>query len=282
MNFKAETDSRKRSLASILPSPIIADVPDSGAVDPFRLENQVAVVTGGGTGLGYAIAESITNLGGQVAIVGRREDVLYNASDRLGKSAVSIVADVTTGDAQQSLYEQVAEHFGPPTILVNNAGIHLKRPATETRNCEFSEVLETHATAAFALSREFGRHMAAAGSGSILFIASMAAVFGIPQVTAYSAAKSAQLGLVRSLAVELSPHGVRVNAIAPGWIETPMSRKAFEGDPDRKRRIIDRTPMRRLGCPEEVGRVAAFLCSPAASFISGAVLHVDGGVSIGF
>jgi len=248
----------------------------------FRLDNQIAVVTGGGTGLGLAIAQSIAQLGGRIAVVGRRPEVLADATELLGDRSASFAMDVTLPDAPSVLYEQVAERFGRPTILVNNAGIHLKRPYDETDDLSFRKVMDTHVNASFALSREFGRHMAEAGNGSILFIASMAAVFGIPQVTAYSAAKTAQLGLVRSLAVELSPRGVRVNAIAPGWIETSMSRKALEGDPKRLDRVINRTPMRRLGQTEDVGRVAAFLCSPAASFITGAVLPVDGGVSIGF
>lgn len=252
------------------------------APSPIRLEGQVAVVTGGGTGLGFAIAESIAQWGGQVAIVGRREDVLAEATERLGDGACSFTMDVTEPDTPAALYEQVAERLGRPTILVNNAGIHLKSAYDATDDHSFRQVLDTHVTASFALSREFGRQMVESGGGSILFVASMAALFGIPQVTAYSAAKTAQLGLVRSLAVELSPAGVRVNAIAPGWIETPMSRKALEGDPQRLQRVLERTPMRRLGQAEEIGRVAAFLSSPAASFITGAMIPVDGGASIGF
>jgi gluconate 5-dehydrogenase len=251
-------------------------------IAPFRLDGQVAVITGGGTGLGLSIAQSISQLGGRIAIVGRRADVLAEAIQVLGDRAVSYAMDVTISETPASLFAQVAERLGRPTILVNNAGIHLKRSYAETDDLAFREVLDTHVNASFALSREFGRHMAEAGNGSILFIASMAAMFGIPHVTAYSAAKSAQLGLVHSLAVELSPNGVRVNAIAPGWIDTPMSRKALEGDSDRRERVIGRTPMRRLGQTEEVGRVAAFLCSPAASFITGATIPVDGGASIGF
>ena len=124
--------------------------------------------------------------------------------------------------------------------------------------------------------------MIARGSGSILFLASMASLFGIPQVVAYSAAKSAYVGMVRALATELSPHGVRVNAIAPGWIETEMTRKAMDGDPERKRKILSRTPMGRFGTAEDVGMAAVYLSSPAARFVTGVVLPVDGGASIGF
>jgi len=110
----------------------------------------------------------------------------------------------------------------------------------------------------------------------------MAAVFGIPQVAAYSAAKSACAGLVRALATEFSPHGVRVNAIAPGWIDSAMLRGAFAGDPARAQRVLSRTPLQRLGDPTDIGNAAVYLCSPAASFVTGVMLPVDGGVSIGF
>ncbi|HOV39571.1 MAG TPA: SDR family oxidoreductase [Spirochaetales bacterium] len=121
-----------------------------------------------------------------------------------------------------------------------------------------------------------------AGEGSILYIASMASIFGIPYVIAYAAAKSGMLGIVRTLAVEYGPENIRVNAIAPGWIETEMSRKAMEGDLDRKQKILGRTPLNRFGSPEDVGWAAVYLCSPAGQFITGTCLTVDGGVSIGF
>ena len=110
----------------------------------------------------------------------------------------------------------------------------------------------------------------------------MASLFGIPLVVAYASAKSAMLGMVRTLSTELSPHGIRVNAIAPGWIETEMSRKAFEGDPVRKNKILSRTPMQRLGEPADVGWAGVYLASPAAKFVTGAVVPIDGGASMGF
>jgi len=118
--------------------------------------------------------------------------------------------------------------------------------------------------------------------GTILFTASMASLFGIPLVVAYASAKSAMLGMVRTLSTELSPHGIRVNAIAPGWIETEMSRKAMEGDPTRRNKIIGRTPMAKFGEPADVGWAAVYLASRAAKFVTGSVLPVDGGVAMGF
>ena len=165
---------------------------------------------------------------------------------------------------------------------MNNAGIHLKKPAVDTTHAEFQAVLTTHVVAAHELTRHVAPGMVARRSGSILFTASMASLMGIPLVVAYSAAKSAYVGMVRTLASELSPHGVRVNAVAPGWIETEMARKALVGDPGRVQKIISRTPMARFGQPDDIGWAAVYLTSPAAQFVTGVVLPVDGGASIGF
>ncbi len=132
------------------------------------------------------------------------------------------------------------------------------------------------------LTRAFIPQFVERGSGSILFITSMAAVFGIPDVSAYAASKSALLGLLRTYATELSPKGIRVNAIAPGWIETDMSKKRCKMTNKDLNRILSRTPMNRMGKPEEIGWAAVYLCSDEASFITGQQLIVDGGVSIGF
>jgi gluconate 5-dehydrogenase len=135
---------------------------------------------------------------------------------------------------------------------------------------------------AFALTRETGRRMIERRTGCVLFTASMVSLFGLPQVVAYSAAKSAYLGLVRSLASEWGPHGVRVNAIAPGWIASAMLDQALAGDPARRAKILGRTSLGRLGEPDDIGWAAVYLASPAAKFITGVVLPVDGGAAMGF
>jgi gluconate 5-dehydrogenase len=251
-------------------------------MNEFRLENEIALVTGGGTGLGLAIARCMADAGARVVIVGRREAVLQEAAEILGRNVSYEVHDVTCVDETPHLLQRVGDRVGPVSVLVNNAGIHLKKPAIETTESELLEVFNTHVTGAFALTRAVAPGMIERRHGSILFIASMASLFGIPQVVAYTAAKTAYLGLVNALTSELSPHGVRVNAIAPGWIDSRMSRVALENDPDRKNRILTRTPMGQLGQPEDVGYAAVYLCSPAASFVTGAVLPVDGGASVGF
>ena len=251
------------------------------ADNPFRLDGQVALVTGGGTGLGRATARRLADAGAGVVITGRRQGVLRDAAADLGVD--HLVHDVTDLDAADDLIRRVADRCGrPPSILVNNAGINLKKPAVETSDADFDRIMLTNVGGAFALTRAAAPAMVQAGSGSILFIASMASLFGIPGVIAYTASKTAVVGLVRSLAVELSPHGVRVNAIAPGWIDSAMLRKSFDGDAPRRDKILSRTPMGRVGDPDDVAHAAVYLCSPAAKFVTGVVLPVDGGVSIGF
>ncbi len=248
----------------------------------FRLDGQLALVTGGGTGLGYGMCQAMVEAGARVVIAGRREEVLRQACEQLGNSAGSIRCDVTDLARLPGLVEEVERRFGPLTILVNNAGNHLKKPIVDVSDAEALNVFQTHLFSAYALSRECGRRMIARKQGSIIMIASMTALFGIPLVSAYAAAKSGVVGLTRALATEFSPHGVRVNAIAPGWFDTALNRQAFQGDPARLQKILARTPMGRVGDELDVGYAAVYLCSPAAKFVTGVVLPVDGGASIGF
>lgn len=250
--------------------------------NPFSLAGETALITGGGSGLGFGIAESFVRAGAQVVLVGRRTEVLKSAAKKLGSAATFETQDITKLDAADDLIRGVNKRVGPITILVNNAGVHLKKRAIETTPEEFNTVLQTHVVAAFNLTRAVLPDMIARKHGNILFTASMASLFGIPLVLAYSAAKSAHLGMVRSLATEVSPHSVRVNAIAPGWIESDMMLKALNGDPERSKKILDRTPMNCFGTPEDVGLAATYLCSPAARFVTGVILPVDGGASVGF
>jgi len=220
--------------------------------------------------------------GARVVLIGRREEVLRKAVQKLGRRAIAQPHDITKIDQAEDLINTVTRRVGPISILVNNAGIHLKKPAVETTPAEFDSLLQTHVVAAFSLTRAVLPGMIKRRRGSILFTASMASLIGIPSVVAYSAAKSAYLGIVRTLAAEISGHGIRINAIAPGWIESKMMRRALSGDPERAQKIISRTPMKRFGSPDDIGWAATFLCSPAARFITGIVLPVDGGASIGF
>ena len=251
-------------------------------MDAFRLSGEVALITGGGSGLGLGIAKCFVHAGARVVLVGRREELLEDAVAALGEQASYEVQDITRSESLPGMVERVNNRVGRISILVNNAGVHIKKAAVETTEEEFISIFKTHVFGAFALTRCVLPTMLAQEKGSILFMASMASLIGLPNVIAYSGAKSAYLGMVRSLAAEVSQRGVRVNAIAPGWIESPMLHKALDGDPPRKQKILSRTPMERFGEPEDIGWAAVYLCSPAARFVTGTVLPVDGGASIGF
>lgn len=249
---------------------------------PFNLRGKRALITGGGTGLGFGIAKAFTEAGCEVIITGRRENKLKEACKELGKLAYYIINDITELDLIPALVENIEIEYGPIDILINNAGINLKKHALDVTDEEFSEIMDTNLNGLFALAREVGKKMVQRKNGSIINITSMGAIYGIPEVTAYTASKTGVLGLTRALAVDLSPQGVRVNAIAPGFIETAMSKKAFKSDPERKEKVISRTPMKKLGTPEDVALASVYLASDASKFVSGINLPVDGGNSIGF
>ena len=193
----------------------------------FRLDNEIALVTGGGSGLGLGIAECFQEAGARVILVGRREDVLQEACERLPHSSYE-VQDVTDHDAVPDWIEQLQGEKGPISILVNCAGIHLMKPAVETSVLEFDQVIQTHLIAAHNLCRCLLPAMLKRRHGNLIFIASMASYFGIPKVVAYSAAKSAYIGMVRTLAIEVSSYGVRVTGIAPGWKHPRYTSRSLE------------------------------------------------------
>lgn len=248
----------------------------------FALTEDIALVTGGGTGIGLGIARALIQAGARVVLSSRNEDKLKQAVAQLGERASHRVHDVTDFARSEAFVAQVEAEVGPVSILINNAGIHLKKPSEKVSAEEFRKVLDVHVLGAHELTVAVGKRMMIRGGGSIVFIASMASLFGIPNVVAYSAAKAGYLGMVRALATEWGPKGIRINAIAPGWIESDMMRKAINDDPDRQQKILGRTPLGVYGQPEDIGWATAFLCSSAAKFITGVCLPVDGGAAIGF
>jgi len=250
--------------------------------DVFSLQGKLALITGGGSGIGFYIARCMIRAGAKVVITGRRETVLKEAVETLGPNAAFFINDITKLDTIPKLIADIETREGHIDILVNNAGINMKKHAVEVTDQEFDSVIQTNLHAVFAITRECGKRMTERRQGSIIMITSMAALYGIDRVVAYSASKSAVAGMVRALATEFSPHNVRINAVAPGFIETPMMLTAMNGDPARRDKAMDRTPMGTWGKPDDVGWAAVFLASPAAKFITGVSLPVDGGNSIGF
>lgn len=250
--------------------------------DAFSLSGRRILITGGATGLGLAMARAVVASDGEVIITGRTEATLRSACESIGNRVHWVVNDIDRRDQIPVLLDNVETDYGPIYGVVSNAGNHLKKPALETGDEEFASIVDRHLFSGFALARESAKRMSTRGEGAILFICSMSAVFGLTNTPAYTAAKSALLGLTRELATELSPAGIRVNAIIPGFIESRMMRGAFANDPAREARVLSRTPMARIGEPEDIGNAAVFLLSRAARFITGTSLTVDGGMSIGF
>jgi NAD(P)-dependent dehydrogenase (short-subunit alcohol dehydrogenase family) len=249
---------------------------------PLRAGGKVAIVTGGGSGIGLAIAEKFTQHHIETVIVGRDEVKLKKAKTQLGEHCHPMTCDVSDLATIPALVEKVIAKFGQIDILVNNAGINMKKEFTDVTDEEFQQIITTNLCSVFSLSREVVKQMLSKGSGSIIHISSMAAQYGLPKVIAYSASKTAIDGMTRAMAVELSPKGIRVNAIAPGFIETDMTAKALNSDPERKQKVFGRTPMGYMGKTDDIGEAALFLATDAAKYITGVVLPVDGGNSIGF
>jgi NAD(P)-dependent dehydrogenase (short-subunit alcohol dehydrogenase family) len=245
-------------------------------------KNSIAIVTGGASGIGLAIAEKFSQHNIFTIVIGRDETKLLAARDMLGKNGTTLQFDLTLLKDIPSLVKDIYRQYGRIDILVNNAGINQKKEFTEVTDEEFQQILHTNVNAVFALSREVVKVMEEQKSGSIINISSMAAMYGLPKVIAYTASKSAIEGMTVAMAVELSPKGIRVNAIAPGFIATDMSSKALNGDEERKRKVMSRTPMGYLGKPEDIADAALFLATNSSGYITGTSIRVDGGNAIGF
>lgn len=243
---------------------------------------KVAIVTGGASGIGLAISEKFVASNILTIVIGRDQTKLQSVKDKSGDLCHTISFDLNNLSAIPSLVTDIIQQFGQIDILVNNAGINMKKDFTEVTDEEFQKILLTNVMSAFSISREVVKEMIKKGSGSIINISSMASQYGLPKVIAYTASKSAIEGMTRAMAVELSPKGIRVNCIAPGFIATEMSAKALNGDPERKQKVMGRTPMGYMGDPVDIANAALYLANGEAKYVTGVVLPVDGGNSIGF
>jgi NAD(P)-dependent dehydrogenase (short-subunit alcohol dehydrogenase family) len=248
----------------------------------MNFPNKLAIITGGASGLGLATTQKFVENNIQTVIIGRDENKLKNAVAKFGQLCHYKVFDLNNIAGIPQLINEIVKEFATPGILVNNAGVNQKKPFTEVTDADFQQIIQTNLTSVFVISREVTKHMITASSGSIINISSMASQYGIPYVIAYTATKSAIEGMTRAMATELSPLGIRVNCVAPGFIATDMSAKALDNDPERKHKALSRTPMGKLGTPEDIADAVFYLASDAAKYVTGVVLPVDGGNSIGF
>lgn len=247
----------------------------------FGLEGQRALVTGGAGGIGQAIAVALAGAGADVAITVHSNpgDETVRLVGEKAKTCARISADLGTinADGADALLDEAAKHLGGPvSILVNNAGIIRRFDAVDHPESEWRAVLAANLDAVWFLSQSAARRMQAEGRGRIIMTASLLSFQGGIRVPGYTAAKHGVAGLTKALANELGPHGVTVNAIAPGYIATDNT-KALRNDPDRARQILERIPAGRWGRPEDIAGAALFLASPAAAYVNGHILAVDGG-----
>lgn len=251
--------------------------------DYYKLTGKTAVITGGATGLGLAITRCLVSAGAKAVVLGSRQpEQAGEALEEFGDRAVYYQFDITDTDRTKDIADRICRDQGEVGILINNAGNHCKKYIWDMSVEEYANVLNVHLTGAFALTKALVPVMKENGYGRILFQASMTSYIGQPQVSGYATAKAGYLGLIHTLTAELAQYGITVNAIAPGWIDTPMFHKATDNDPQRLGKIMGRIPAKTIGDPMDVGMCAAFLCSEAARYITGCCIPVDGGALIGF
>jgi len=251
----------------------------------FDLTGQVALITGGGSGIGKACAAALVQHGCRVMLGGRTLSKVQDAAHELDAlsdmpgghpMAAAVQLDVASDGSVQAAIQQTVGVFGGLHLVINSAGVMCKKPTFDLTREDMNRLYDIHVTGALRVSQAAGQLFREQHQGSIINIASISSYVSLTEVTAYAAAKSAMMGLTRSLANEWAKYGIRANGIAPGFVPTDLNRKMIEGT-DRGRRILEHTPMARFGQGEEIAGAAVYLASPAASFVNGVTIPVDGG-----
>lgn len=252
-------------------------------LDAFSLSGKRALVTGAGRGIGQAIAIGLTQAGASVVLTSRSVEQLAQTKAVIGHnggSAHIVESDLSSGDGIPALVDAAERELGGPVeIIVHSAGIQHREPAVTFSADAWNRVMQVNLMAPFLLSQEIGRRQIEGGMlGNHIFVASLASVIGIDNAIAYNASKSGLMGVVRALSKEWSRHGIRVNAIAPGYIETAMTRDLLAND-EKRQNLLNKIPMERFGVPQDFGGPAVFLASEASAYVTGHLLFVDGGTA---
>ncbi len=250
--------------------------------DRWSLKGKLALVTGGTKGIGYAIAQEFLHLGAEVLVVSRSAenvDTAVGSWVKEGLNAHGLAADVSSADDRSEIFVHLETIRDGLDILINNAGTNIRKPAIEYSQQEYDMILETNLKSAFEMSRLAYPFLKRSGGGSIVNMASVAGLTHVRSGVPYGISKAALVQMTRNLAVEWAPDNIRINAVAPWYIRTPLVEPVLN-DKDLLAEVLARTPLQRVGEPEEVSGGVAFLCMPAASYITGQCIAIDGGFMI--
>jgi 2-dehydro-3-deoxy-D-gluconate 5-dehydrogenase len=248
----------------------------------FDLTGKVAVVTGGNGGIGLGMAEGLAAAGADLVIAARDIAKSEAAADRLrrhGRRVAVVALDVTDAEACRAVAGRVVTDFGRLDILINNAGINIRKPPETYTAAEWREVLAINLDGAFYMAQAVHNPMKASGGGKIITTGSMLSLFGAPFAAAYGASKGGIVQLTKALATSWAPDNIQVNAILPGWIDTDLTKRARADVQGLHEKVLARTPQGRWGTPEDFAGAAVFLSSAASAFVTGSVLAIDGGYS---
>ena len=240
-------------------------------------DTEIALITGGAQGIGYACAEAISESGARIVLADINADGVNTAAEKLGGDTTAMVCDMADADQIAAMFDRIESEIGPVSILVNCAGIAIPNDFLETPLEEFTSVIDINLVGTFVATQRAAKTMIANDiKGAIVNMSSVNAQISIPTIAAYCASKGGVMQLTKASALALAPHGIRVNAVGPGSIDTAMM-AGVNADPDAMSMVMSRTPLKRIGEPREIGDVVAFLASEKASYITGETVYVDGG-----
>jgi len=252
-------------------------------LDPFDLKGRVAVVTGGNGGIGLGMARGLARAGAAVVVAARNRTKNQRAADELealGADAMALEVDVAEEASVRAMVRAVTDRFHRLDVLVNNAGMNIRKPPQDFTLAEWRQVMDVNLTSAFLTSREAYPLMKEQGGGKIINIGSMMSIFGAAFVTAYGPSKGGIVQLTKACAAAWARDNIQVNAVLPGWIDTELTARARVEVPRLHERVLARTPAGRWGVIDDMAGIAVFLASPASDFVTGTAIPVDGGYSI--